>query len=216
MTTQVSPTSPQVLQTYTLLQIAAEAFLGRNPADSAAAPGGQFNIDWDAAALERGNDHSSRMTQKQAEQFAAEWDVVSHQPNTATGFSATLFRCKVTDAARGMTAGQLVVSFRSTEFIEDHARDNHATNQFEVAQAGWAFGQLSDLQTWWASAGVGTTIKPAGGDLGTTALQKFAQARQQGANEWPVAERWCESQLAWCPTGVALARRGGCARAPCF
>jgi len=98
-----------------------------------------------------GNLHSSRMTAAQATQFTAEWEVVSHQPNTATGFSATLFRCKANDVARGMTEGQLVVCFRSTEFIEDSARDNQATNTLEVKEAGWAFGQIADMQKWYAT-----------------------------------------------------------------
>ena len=40
MTEEINPTSPQVLETYTLLQIAAEAFLGdTDRGDLAARPG---------------------------------------------------------------------------------------------------------------------------------------------------------------------------------
>ena len=88
----MSQPTPQVLQTYTLLQIAAEALLGRNPADPAALPGSGaiapvLNVERLSTV---GNGHSTRMTQQQAEQFAREWKVISRQPNTATGFSATL------------------------------------------------------------------------------------------------------------------------------
>ncbi|WP_269633615.1 hypothetical protein [Pelomonas sp. BJYL3] len=136
MTVEINPTSPQVLETYTLLQIAAEAFLGdTDRGDPAARPGsGAVSVTLDGVMLNEGNLHSSRMTTEQAKQFAAEWEVVSHQPNTATGFSATLFKWKGTtdDPIRGLKAGQYVVSFRSTEFLEDYARDNVATNDLEV------------------------------------------------------------------------------------
>ncbi len=149
----MSQPSPQVLQTYTLLQIAAEAFLGRDPEDPAARPGVTPEVQLGFQMLKAGNGHSSRMTHQQAKDFEADWEVISHQANTATGFSATLFKLKQgrADASKGTHEGQLVVSFRSTEFIEDHARDNHATNQMEISQAGWAFGQLADMQIWWDS-----------------------------------------------------------------
>lgn len=66
--TQANPTSPQVLQTYTLLQIAAEAFLGETrPEHPAAAPGSGTTVPLlTAQDLQDGNDHSSRMTTAQA------------------------------------------------------------------------------------------------------------------------------------------------------
>jgi pimeloyl-ACP methyl ester carboxylesterase len=146
--------TPQVLQTYTLLQIAAETFLATTkPEDAAAEPGAgaKVNFSLDSQWLKGGNGHSSRMTDQQAIDFAADWEVVKHQPNTATGFSATLFKLKPgrADASKGTSENQYVVSFRSTEFIEDHVRDNQ-TNALEVKQAGWAFGQIADMQAWWA------------------------------------------------------------------
>ncbi|WP_310739930.1 calcium-binding protein [Inhella proteolytica] len=154
MTTNTDPTSPQVLQTYTLLQIAAEAFLGIDPEATAAAPGAGAvprsligNESW----LTEGNLHSSRMTDQQAQEFANDWKVVSHQPNTATGFSATLFEYIGSDPSKRLTSSKYVVSFRSTEFIEDAARDNLATNQLEISKGGWAYGQIADMQAWWAS-----------------------------------------------------------------
>jgi hypothetical protein len=44
----------------------------------------------------------------------------------------------------------LVMSFRSTEFIDDAARDNQATNTLEVKEFGWAFGQIADMEAWYA------------------------------------------------------------------
>ncbi len=155
MSAENTDVTPQALQTYTLLQIAAEAMFSEEHARTAAAPGaGATKLGMVAiGVLTKGNDHSSKMTTEQATQFAAEWEVVSHQPNTATGFSATLFKWKGTqdDPIRGLKAGQYVVSFRSTEFIEDYARDNVATNDLEVKTLGWAVGQISDMKTWWDS-----------------------------------------------------------------
>jgi hypothetical protein len=37
------------------------------------------------------------------------------------------------------------MSFRSTEFIDDAARDNQATNAMEIKEAGFAFGQIRDM-----------------------------------------------------------------------
>jgi hypothetical protein len=155
MPVQTDPTAPQILQTYALLQIAAEAFLGYGPEASAAAPGNAPPVVPTVDMLTLGNKHSSRMTaataqgvpleQTQAQQFINDWEVVSHQPNTATGFSATLFKLKPgrADPSKGTYEGQYVVSFRSTEFIEDAARDNQATNVMELKEGGWALGQLA-------------------------------------------------------------------------
>lgn len=153
MTTSTDSTSPQVLQTYTLLQIAAEAFLGVNREAAAAVPGNgaiPLELIGNEAWLTNGNLHSSRMTKQQAEHFAKDWKVVSHQPNTATGFSGTLFEY-IGDADKRLTNSKYVVSFRSTEFIEDSARDSVATNELEITKFGWAFGQIADMQTWWNS-----------------------------------------------------------------
>ncbi|WP_162580328.1 calcium-binding protein [Variovorax sp. PBS-H4] len=74
--------------------------------------------------------------------------MVEHISNTTTGFSGTLFQALRTDESRGITAGELVISFRSTEFIDDAARDNQATNSLEIKEKGWAFGQIDDMKTW--------------------------------------------------------------------
>ncbi len=100
-------------------------------------------------ALTLGNNRSSRFTTAQAEQFVREWRVVSHQANTDTGFSGTLFEyIGPDDPSRGLVRGQRVVSFRSTEFADDAARDDQATNVLEVKAFGWAFGQIADMKRW--------------------------------------------------------------------
>ena len=118
---------------YANLQMAAEALLDRAP---------QVGI---AKALTDGNNRSSKFTATQAAEFTDPekgWSVVDHRANTTTGFSGTLFKSNKT--------GELVMSFRSTEFIDDAARDNQATNSLEIKEKGWAFGQIDDMETWFA------------------------------------------------------------------
>jgi len=59
------------------------------------------------------------------------------------GFSGTLFRHKTTN--------EYVLSIRSTEFIDDAIRDSSSTNEKEVHDTGWAWGQISDMEAWYAS-----------------------------------------------------------------
>ena len=101
---------------YAHLQIAAEAFYNLKGKTKE-----RYSGPADELVLQSGNDRSSRFTTTDAEWFAKDWEVVEHISNTATGFSGTLFKAKVNDEARGITAGELVLSFRSTEFIDDAA-----------------------------------------------------------------------------------------------
>ena len=64
-------------------------------------------------------------------------------------FSGTLFKCTKEDEALGYHKGELVLSFRSTEFIDDAARDNEATNKLEIKEFGYAFGQIADMEAWY-------------------------------------------------------------------
>ena len=131
-----------------------------------------------AAELVEGNNRSSRFTPAQTTQFVREWKVVAHQANASTGFSGTLFEYTGDpDPARGLVPGQLVMSFRSTEFVDDAVRDNQATNSMEVKEFGWAFGQIADMRTWYeglvssgripAGAAIDLTGYSLGGHLAT-------------------------------------------------
>ena len=120
---------------YANLQMAAEALYGKKGLE----PGTLFLGQITEQFLRSGNDRTSVFTRTQAQQFVAEdWTVVEHISNTTTGFSGTLFRSK---------SGELVMSFRSTEFADDAARDNQATNTLEIKEQGWAFGQLPSVTT---------------------------------------------------------------------
>ena len=116
---------------YANLQTAAEAFLVN--------PDGFVKDDILRALLD-GNKRSTKFTQPQAEDFNKLWQVVDQCPNTPTGFSGTLFRAIKDDAASGIHKDDLVVSFRSTEFIDDSARESEGTDKMEIAKGGFALG----------------------------------------------------------------------------
>jgi hypothetical protein len=75
-------------------------------------------------ALRDGNNRNSRFPATLAKEFADTWKVLDHRVNTGTGFSGTLFENKATN--------EPVLSLRSTEFVDDVARDSKATNELEV------------------------------------------------------------------------------------
>ena len=141
---------------YAHLQIAAEALydLKESPPETR----------FENAILERmlttGNDRTSRFTTTDAEWFTKTWTVVEHISNTTTGFSGTLFRALKDDSVRGIAAGELVLSFRSTEFADDAVRDNQATNTLEVKDKGWAFGQIADMEDWFAKLKTSGKLDP--------------------------------------------------------
>jgi hypothetical protein len=135
-----TPTTTDLLK-YVDLQMAAEAFLV--DATGAFVP----NLP---KALTDGNELVSRFTQTQAKEFLKHWRVVTQMPNTKTGFSGTVFECRVDDPLTGAKARERVLSLRSTEFVDDHLRDNQATNTLEIFATGFAWGQLRDLEDWYA------------------------------------------------------------------
>lgn len=134
------------------LQVAAEALYGKQDVmPNWEKKTNLFNENLiNSEFLKDGNNRTSRFTPTQAEEFAQKWEIVSHVANTGTGFSGTLFRAteKAASTETGINKGDLVISFRSTEFIDDAARDNQATNTMEISEKGWAFGQIADMEKW--------------------------------------------------------------------
>ena len=109
---------------YANLQIAAEAFIALKDAPPGTAASGLLT----EALLTIGNSRTSRFTRVDAQWFSEDWTVVEHTSNTTTGFSGTLFRALRDDPEHGVVAGEQVISFRSTEFVDYAVRDNQATN----------------------------------------------------------------------------------------
>lgn len=122
--------------------------------------------------LKDGNNHTSILTAPQIKEFMENWEVVAYLPNTTTGFSGTLFKAKRDIPGTTIKAGEKVMSLRSTEFIDDAVRDNEATNTKEIADRGWAFGQIDDLEQWFQGLrnekliGDGEQIRITGYSLG--------------------------------------------------
>jgi pimeloyl-ACP methyl ester carboxylesterase len=139
-----TPTIPEYLK-YANLQLATEAFI-RNP-QTEELSGTGIGLQ---RALELGNEHASRFTPTAALDFANHWQALDQSINSNTGFSGTLFQCILDDPKTGAKAGELVISFRSTEFIDDAIRDNLTTNQFEIKNTGFAWGQIADMEAWFA------------------------------------------------------------------
>lgn len=131
-----TPTITDYLK-YANLQMAAEAFIRDEQTGILAATPQDIR-----RALQQGNLHASKFTESESIKFEREWKVLDQRANTATGFSGTLFENK--------TTGELVVSFRSTEFVDDAVRDSAATNTLEISNTGWAWGQIADMEKWYA------------------------------------------------------------------
>jgi len=141
-----APTIAETLK-FANLQMATEALYRFNatPPGTILTPGDKFVGDIPTTILTAGNLHASKFTSTEATKFAEQWTVVEHVSNTTTGFSGTLLKALKNDPSQNIKAGDLVLSFRSTEFLDDHARDNTATNVLEIKEKGFAFGQLNDM-----------------------------------------------------------------------
>lgn len=77
---------------------------------------------------------ATRMTDKQVDEFDANFDIIAHAPNDESGLSMTLFRRKADDPSTGAKAGDYTVSFRSTEF----ANESQGGDWKRDGSQGWA------------------------------------------------------------------------------
>ena len=177
-----APTATELLK-FVNVQMAAEALyrFSAIPTSANLLPGDTYSGAILAKDLTDGNRHASKFTATDAAKFATDWEVVEHKSNTTTGFSGTLFKNKTTN--------EYILSFRSTEFIDDAARDNQATNTLEVKQKGWAFGQIDDMEGWYKHLldtnliPGGTKISVTGYSLGGHLATAFNILRQQDGTQ---------------------------------
>ena len=160
MATPKNQSTATELLVFANLQIAAEALYGqleKSSIDTTIIDRTNYlseqgdSINSGEELLNIGNKHASRFTITQAEEFVKQWKIVSHLSNTTSGFSGTLFEAIENIPNTDIKKGDLVISFRSTEFVEDQVRDCVATNTLEIAKTGWAVGQISDMERWFQS-----------------------------------------------------------------
>jgi len=92
----------------------------------------------------------------QAAAFVDSWSLVSHQPDTASGFSATLFKQKG-------SASDYVLAIRGTEFTREPILDLGRTDLGQIVLDGVAANQIIDLYDYWKelTAGAGATVRLA-------------------------------------------------------
>lgn len=125
---------------YANLQMAAESRFNL----SLESPVRSISTEMSSLTLTDGNGRASKFPAALADKFLDQgWIVIEHLSNTESGFSGTLFK--------NIETSEFVLSFRSTEFADDHVRDNKATNELEIKQFGWAFGQIADMKDWYDS-----------------------------------------------------------------
>jgi len=79
-----------------------------------------------------------KFSNTQADKFLLSWKVVHHQPNTATGFSATLFESK-------HNTGQYVFAARGTAGVIDLV----GADILEIVGHGLAYSQITDMYNYW-------------------------------------------------------------------
>ena len=168
---------------YAELQLATESFLSQT--------GNPDLLD----LLLDGNNHNSKFTPTAATAFLEKWKVLHAYGNTKNssagiteesgnivdlgcGFSGALFKSKTDE---GQVA-EYVLSFRSTEFVEDGLRDSIATN-VGISDYGWAFGQIREMESWWntikSSIPPGAKLTVTGYSLGGHLATAFAQLRRE-------------------------------------
>lgn len=103
-------------------------------------------------APESGNEirGATRFTESQAEWFFANYDIVDHYANDASGFSCTLMRRKNGTAEEN---GVYTLSMRSTEFQfnnlgGDWSRDGKPGADGQINDNGYAIAQLSAMEAY--------------------------------------------------------------------
>ena len=94
-------------------------------------------------------------SESQATDFSATWEVLSQQPNTASGFSATLFRNRLT--------GETVFAIVGTEAAEQSGVDLIVADGVQLVGSGLAYAQMVDMYNYWLrlNAPAGATVLQA-------------------------------------------------------
>lgn len=125
-------------------------------------------------ALQR-EDRNGHFSATQAADFVATWEIVSHQENTDSGFSSTLFRNKET--------GELYYATRGTEPVWP---DLLETDIADIVTDGLAINQIIDMYNDWQriKAAEGSVYKAAKLEILSTETALLAAERL--ATPWSV------------------------------
>lgn len=102
----------------------------------------KLNGDFSTNAVKDALQHpqfEGRFTADQAADFVTQWEVISHQPNTGSGFSATLFKNK--------TSGEYVYAVRGTEGL---SWDLLSADVGDIVTDGLALKQVVDMYNDWS------------------------------------------------------------------
>jgi len=100
----------------------------------------------------------TQSTQSMWDDFKNTWSIVFHQKNTASGFSGTLLKNKIT--------GQYTLSLRSTESKSplkggDVVRDGTEGANGQIKDDGFAWGQILDMQKFFEELSTAEVGHPA-------------------------------------------------------
>jgi len=121
------------------------------------------NIEQLQSALLRKDESTGELkglSPTQAQAFTEEWRLAHHQPNTESGFSATLF-------ASIERPGEYVLAFRGTE---EKVRDLLLTDGMDIVTDGLALDQIVDLYNLWQQL-----LAPAGAGYAAARLQTLSE-----------------------------------------
>src|SRR5437868_7225609 len=92
------------------------------------------------------------MSNAQATALLSQWRVVNHTPNTATGFSATLFERLDED---GNGTGEFNLAIRGSEF--DNLLQDFRADAGDIFLDGVVLDQMVDLYNYWQRLSAPTT-----------------------------------------------------------
>ena len=96
----------------------------------------------------------------QAGEFIKNWRVVHHQPDTASGYSGTLFEYIGNDPNSGFSNGELVFSQRGTAGLFTDLLD---ADLYGISVNGLAYKQIVDMYNYWQrlTANAGASVLEA-------------------------------------------------------
>jgi hypothetical protein len=116
---------------------------------------------------------ATRLTDIQIDWFLENYEIVTHYPNDASGFSCTLFR--------NTKSGEYTLSFRSTEYQMsdkggDYERDGSDATDGDISTHGFGLAQIASMEQFYEHLKKGETWNAATGKWeANAAVNAFAE-----------------------------------------